>query len=206
MLLAHLVPGYFAASIYQSRDEPNWRGHAGAGLWVMALGACVAPDIDVVRNLLFRGFFGHSVLITHSIFPYVGLLLAWVLVRRRLNWPFLATTILLTAIGGLSHLALDVVSHGTPLFYPWSTELVGRPSDHVLLHGLFGYLTDPIFLLEPLLICLAIAHWTVHCSGLACRWKKVTLCCLLCGLALFSATFLMWRPELSRIAAAAASG
>lgn len=89
----------------------------------------------------------------------MGLVLIWWLMRRSGNRPYLQTMIGLIAIGALSHLLLDVVAHSTPLLYPFSMIMVGAPSEHVLNGRVWGYFTDPIFLLEPLLIAFAVGHW-----------------------------------------------
>jgi hypothetical protein len=106
----------------------------------------------------------------------------------------------LAAIGGLSHLALDVISHGTPLFYPFSRSLVGTPSARVLHGGFWGYITDPIFLLEPLILSLATAHWIVKRKPVP-RVMKLALCGLLAALIVFSGVFLLLLPTVQRIIA-----
>jgi hypothetical protein len=68
---------------------------------------------------------------------------------------------LLLGIGWGSHLVLDMVVHRTPLFYPLSDVMMGYAPARVYEGGLFYYLTDPIFLLEPLLFAVAACHWLV---------------------------------------------
>src|SRR5687767_11210605 len=117
MLAAHLAPGYCSA-IYARRACPAaWTGRQRAGLWAAALASTVAPDLDVVYNALFRGFFNHSTLWTHSLWPYLGLVAFWAGCRLLGRWPYARMLLGLAAAGGLSHLFLDVISHGTPLFY-----------------------------------------------------------------------------------------
>jgi hypothetical protein len=86
MLLAHLVPGYFAAVRSQATWYPQWSQNQRLALWVAALGSTVAPDLDVIYNFVFRGVFGHTILWTHSIFPYLGLAFVWWLLRRNGQW------------------------------------------------------------------------------------------------------------------------
>ena len=43
MLLAHLVPGYFAAALSQPRWQPRWRTEQRALLWIVALGIVAHP-------------------------------------------------------------------------------------------------------------------------------------------------------------------
>jgi hypothetical protein len=62
VLIAHLVPGYFAAVAAQRHAEPGWDGAQRAAIWIVVLAALVAPDADVVYNSLFRGFVNHSTL------------------------------------------------------------------------------------------------------------------------------------------------
>lgn len=162
MFIAHLVPGYFAAALSQPRWRSDWGPIRRAALWLFAFGGTVAPDLDVIYNLLFRGFFGHSVLWTHSVFPYLGLGFVWLLLREAWLWPYPRTAIGLVAIGGLSHVLLDALSHGTPLLYPFSRKMIGYLSPRVLEGGAGAYITDPIFLLEPLLVTAAAAHWIMQ--------------------------------------------
>lgn len=162
MLVAHLVPGYFA--VVQS--QPRWRSGWSAGqrtlLWAVALGSTIAPDLDVIYNVLFRGFINHSVLWTHSLLTHLIILLAWGVLQRIGRWPFLQTMMRLITIGGLSHLLLDVIVHGTPLLYPFSMTMFGIPPTRVVEGGFWAYLTDPIFLFEPCLLTLAATHWVKH--------------------------------------------
>jgi hypothetical protein len=158
MLLAHLVPGYFASVKTQPYWKPEWSRRQRALLWSVSLFSTFAPDLDVMYNALFRGFFNHSLLWTHSLFPYLALALCWWMLYRAKRWPYVSMLVGLSALGGMSHLALDIIAHGTPLFYPLSMSIVGAPSAHVVQGGLRGYLTDPIFLFEPLLIALAALY------------------------------------------------
>lgn len=158
MLAAHLVPGYFAAVKSQSTWKPEW-SKLRAILWVVALGSTVAPDLDVIYNALFRGFFNHSTLWTHSVFVYLGFGLLWFTLRALKRFPYLRTLVGLITVGGLSHLLLDVIAHGTPLLYPVSIVVFGVAPERVVEGGIWAYLTDPVFLLEPLLFSIALVHW-----------------------------------------------
>jgi membrane-bound metal-dependent hydrolase YbcI (DUF457 family) len=110
-------------------------------------------DFDVIMNILAgRGAY-HSVLWTHSLFVHLGMALIWWLtVITRRSW-YLQILTGLIAIGGLSHLMLDVIAHSTPLFYPFSMRMIG----FVPRSG--SYLTHPVALLEPIMIGLAVWHW-----------------------------------------------
>ena len=162
MLIAHVVPGYFAAVASQRSWDTGWSRGRWLVLWAVALGSTVAPDLDVVYNGLFRGFVNHSTLWTHSAFVYAGVALAWWLAWRsrhslRLGYP--GMLLLLLAAGGFSHLTLDAIAHRTPLLYPLSQAMIGFAPKRVVEGGLLAYVTDPIFLLEPLLIAVALVHW-----------------------------------------------
>lgn len=225
MLLAHLAPGYFAATQSQPTWKSEWSRKQRALLWLVALGSTVAPDFDVIYNLLFRGFFNHSFLWTHSLFPYLGLAFLWWLLGFRgysqnisarsasrfsllLEFgegagggvPYLRTLLGLAAVGGLSHVLLDVIAHSTPIFYPLSTVMIGAPSVRVLQGGVWGYLTDPIFLLEPLLLVLAGVHWALS-SKITPRPRALVLVVLVNGLLIFVVTFLMFLPDMQRTVA-----
>ena len=198
MLAAHLAPGYFAAVKSQSQWKPEWNREQRAVLWIVALGSTIAPDLDVVYNALFRGFFNHSTLWTHSIFVYLVICLGWWLLGRSKRWPYFHTLAGLVVAGGLSHLFLDVVSHGTPLFYPLSLHMVGAPPLRVLQGGFWGYITHPIFLAEPVLLALPVAHWIIR-RGLSPRATKLALLGLVSGVIVFSAIFLSLLPVLQSI-------
>jgi hypothetical protein len=159
MLVAHLAPGYFAAV----KSQPSWRAEWGQGrrrlLWAVALGSTVAPDLDVIYNVLLRGFFNHSILWPHSLWPHLGLGLAWWALRRAGRWPYLQTLLGLAAFGGLSHLALDVLVHGTPLLYPFSLEMFDVVATRVVQGDVWAYIRAPIFLVEPLALALVALHY-----------------------------------------------
>ncbi|MCQ3977827.1 MAG: hypothetical protein DPW09_30745 [Anaerolineae bacterium] len=217
---------YFAAVKSQSRWNQEWSEPQRILIWIVALGSTVIPDLDVIYNTLFRGFINHSVLWTHSLFPYIGIGLCWWLLYRNGRWPYLQTLIGLTAIGGLSHLVLDVIAHGTPLFYPISLMMVGAAPYRVVEGGFWAYVTDPIFLLEPLLLTLAAVHlvltgpdvknWTQFVTfwpmtkferyTRISEWKSrieiraLTVIGLIGGLILFTITFLLLLPTLQSVA------
>jgi hypothetical protein len=159
MLFAHLVPGYIAADRSQKTWPAEWSANRRLLLWAVALVSTVAPDVDVIYNARFQGFINHSWLWTHSLFLYLGIGLVWWLLRRDGRWPYGQTLVGLIAFGGMSHLALDVASHGTPLLYPLSMITVGGLSQRVVHGDLWAYVTDPIYLLEPLLFMLAALYW-----------------------------------------------
>lgn len=162
MLLAHLVPGYFAAALTEPHWDPSWDRTRRLALWGIALGATVIPDLDVVYNTFFRGFINHSTLWTHSILVYGVISMLWfaLYIFKRAYYSQLVVGFI--AIGGLSHLVLDILSHGTPLFYPASMWFVGIAPRRVIVGGFWAYITDPTFLLEPTLIALALAHFIWH--------------------------------------------
>lgn len=198
MLLAHLVPGYFSAVNTAAHQKVAWSRWQHWGLRAVALGSTVAPDSDVLYNAIFRGFFNHTWLWTHSLFPYLGIGLGWLLLWLSGRWPYLQTLVGLAALGGLSHLALDVVAHSTPIFYPLSPVMVGAPSARVLTGGVVGYLTDPIFLCEPLLIALAAVHW-VGGRGLRPGAKRAVQVGITGAALLFVVVFLYLLPVLQEI-------
>jgi hypothetical protein len=162
MLIAHLVPGYLAATASSSTWSPEWTKEQRTLLWAAALGSTVLPDVDVIYNWLWRGFFNHSTLWTHSLWIYLGLGLMWLVLRAVNRGRYVRTLIGLAALGGLSHLALDVIAHGTPLFYPVSMLVFGIAPARVVEGGIRAYLTDLIALLEPLLIGGAVLHGLRH--------------------------------------------
>jgi len=173
MLVAHIVPGYFAAAKSQSHWKPEWSRGQRALLWATALASTVVPDLDVVYNALFRGFFNHNVLWTHSLFVYLGIGLLWWVLRYVERCSYLSTLMGLVAVGGLSHLALDIIAHGTPLLYPVSMVMIGIAPARVVEGGVWAYLTDPIFLLEPSAMTLAFVHWILSLETTSSRKMDV---------------------------------
>ncbi len=195
MLVAHLVPGYFAASKSQKNWKPEWGKPRQAILWSAAIVSTFAPDLDVIYNAFFRGFINHSTLWTHSLLVHGAIGFCWWMLRRYGRLLYLQTLIGLITIGGLSHLVLDVVSHGTPLLYPLSMHMFGGPSERVLEGGFWAYISDPIFLAEPFLMAFAGAHWISH-QQFTLRTKKLALIGLTSGLVVFTTIFLFLLPKL----------
>jgi len=91
------------------------------------------------------------------------------------------------------------------LLYPLSLRMFGVASGRVLEGGFWAYLTDPIFLMEPLLVALAAAHWIAG-RRTAPRTKRLALFGLVSGLAAFTAVFLWLLPTPQRIAVAQGVG
>ncbi|HDQ73661.1 MAG TPA: metal-dependent hydrolase [Chloroflexi bacterium] len=197
MLAAHLVPGYFAASRSQSHWRPEWSKAQRRWLWTTALASTVAPDLDVIYNALFRGFFNHSTLWTHSVFVYLGFGLLWFALHALNSQPYLRTWAGLVAAGGFSHLLLDVVAHGTPLLYPVSMWIFSLAPRRVVIGGVWAYLTDPVFLIEPLLFGIAIVHWAYQ-RKLNVRHRKWILIGITSGVVLFAVVFILTLPHLQQ--------
>jgi hypothetical protein len=195
MLVAHIVPGYFAAHLSKPYLDPSWNRWQHYGLWVVAIGSTVAPDTDVIYNIAWRGFTNHSTLWTHSLFPYLILVLILYGLHWTGRWFYLQSLIGLAIVGGLSHLVLDVIAHSTPLLYPINLTMFGIPPQRVVDGGFWAYLTDPIFLIEPILIGIMVAHWILQHSPT--RYIRiVTLSILLIGLEVIVTSFLYFLPLL----------
>jgi membrane-bound metal-dependent hydrolase YbcI (DUF457 family) len=201
MLAAHLVPGYFAAVKLQTRWHPEWSRNRRAVLWGVALFSTVAPDLDVIYNGLFRGFFNHSTLWTHSVLVHGTIALCWLILNRIRRWKYLEMLAGLIAIGGCSHLLLDTIVHGVTWLYSFSMRVFVAPfAVRVLEGGVLAYITDPIFLAEPGLIILALTHW-ISQRNIAPRFKNAILLGLFGGFTVFAITFLMCVPTLQNIVA-----
>ena len=159
MLVAHLVPGYAAAVASRPHWPDEWNRAQRAGLWIAALGSTVAPDLDVIANILAgRGPY-HSILWTHALVVHLGMgLIWWLLLITGRSW-YLQILTGLIAIGGFLHLLLDVIAHSTPLFYPFSMTMIGFAPAQIVHNGLRGYITHPVALLEPVMIGGAVWHW-----------------------------------------------
>jgi len=166
MLFAHFVPGYFAAELSKPYWNPKWSTPRRVLLWGAALGSTALPDTDVVYNAFFNGFINRSTLWTHSIFVYGIFGALWFGMYITHHREFLRLICGLIALGGLSHILLDVVSHGTPFLFPVSNAFVSLAPRRVMIGGFWAYITDPIFLLEPLLIGFTLAYfiWHLHAT------------------------------------------
>src|SRR6185295_16427529 len=99
MLFAHLVPGYFSVTQSQKTWRTEWTHQQRALLWAAALASTFVPDLDVIYNALVRGFFNHSTLWTHSLFPHLAVVLCWYILRLSKRWPYLQTLVGLAALG-----------------------------------------------------------------------------------------------------------
>jgi hypothetical protein len=197
MLAAHLVPGYFVTEQSQSAWKPEWTPRQKALLWVVGLGSTIVPDLDVIYNAVFRGFINHSLLWTHSVFVYMALGFLYILpVLKR--WPYLRMVLGLITAGGLSHIALDIVGHGTPLLYPFSMIFVGVAPTRVVEGGIWAYLTGPLFLVEPFLLSLAVIHWAWKLPK-SNRFRAMVIFTTVVGLIAFVASFLILLPQLQSI-------
>jgi hypothetical protein len=198
MLIAHLVPGYFIAAKVEQNHIAEWNTAKQRLMWSVALGSTIAPDLDVVRNFLFRGFFNHSTLWTHSIFVYLGFGLLWLGCRKSRTLTYIATLMGIIAVGGLSHLVLDIVAHGTPILYPLSMMVFGIAPQRVIDGGVWAYLTDPIFLLEPLMIGIAVCHWIYRRASLSAKTRKLFSIVVVCAILVFALAFVAFLPTLQR--------
>ena len=194
MLVAHLVPGYFAG-VAATDKRTQWSDRQRILLWTVALGVTAVPDFDVIYNSFFRGFINHSTLWTHSIFVYLAVGLVWILLWFGTRWRFVTMLVGLVAFGGLSHLLLDALSHGSPMLYPLSWQLVGIAPRRVVIGGFWAYITDPIFLFEPFLLTLVVIHWTLT-HNLPINGKRLIIACTAGGLVLFCICFLVLLPDL----------
>lgn len=197
MYLAHIVPGYFAAA---TTTRQGWTPLQKAALWTVALVSTVAPDSDVIYNALFRGYVNHSVLWTHSVFVPLVLIACWGILRVFGRGRFVRMLFLLAALGWASHLVLDVIAHGTPLLYPYSRRMFGTPSPRVMYGGIREYVTDPVFLLEPVLITTAVVHWLLTFRRSS-RHRALFAAFTVASCAGFIVLFLMFLPNLQNAVA-----
>jgi hypothetical protein len=111
--------------------------------------------------------------------------------RRAGRWPYGQTLAGLAAIGGLSHLALNVFVHGTPLLYPFSMEMFDVVATRVVQGDIRAYVTAPIFLCEPLALTLVALHWTLN-HNLKPRVRAFVLTATLGSFTLFAGVFLLF--------------
>jgi hypothetical protein len=195
MVFAHVVPGYFAAAKVTRGAATDWSRNQRIAIWVVALGATVLPDLDVMYNAFFRGFINHSTFWTHSVFVYLGIGMVAAILWFGFRWKFAAVLVGLIAFEGVGHIFLDVISHGSMLFYPVSVDFLGTAPRRVIVGGFWAYITDPIFLLEPFLIAIMLLHCIVT-SHFSRNTKRVLIGATLGTLCAFVAGFLVFLPEL----------
>jgi len=200
MLFAHVVPAYFAATVSQRRWPAEWTRAQRLVIWGAAFGSVAAPDVDIVTNVLAGRYINHSynLLWTHSLFTHLGVALLWFVLWRLGRRPYLRTLIGLVAIGGLSHLLLDAIAHGTPLFNPFTLALVGFPPARIVAGGFWAYVTDPLFLLEPYLLALAGVHWLAH-NCPAPRLRRLALLAVAGVLESWTIAFVWMLPGLQQM-------
>jgi hypothetical protein len=174
MLIGHLAPVGPIAAAVERHWRPEWPCWTRKLPWAAALVGCVLPDFDVVVNVLFTGVLHHLYYLPHSIFPYLAIFVLGVMLVRWRRARLAGWVVLALGMGALSHLSLDVISHGTVLFYPLWNGLVGWTFSRLDGRILVSYLHSPNFWLEPVVI-LAAAIWWLR--RYAFTWKKVWLAC-----------------------------
>lgn len=160
MYFAHLTPGYFAARAIISQGQ--WTPVQRTLLWSGAMISTFAPDLDVIYNAAVHGVAQHLFLWTHSLVLHGSLALIWLCLWVSGFPRFMTTLIGLSAIGGLSHLLLDMIVHNTPVLYPFSQTMYGLAPDMVAQGGIYEYVTHPIFWLEPLLLGVMLIAMSLH--------------------------------------------
>ena len=75
-----------------------------------------------------------------------------------------------------------------------SGSLFGSSAFRELEKGLWPYLKDPVFLLEPFLLGSVVAYWLVHSYDLTPRMKRLTLVALASGVVVSSVAFRLALP------------
>lgn len=174
MLIGHLAPVGPIAVAVERRWCAEWPRWTRKLPWAAALAGCTLPDLDVVANVSFNGVLHHLYYFPHSIFSYLPVLTLGILLVRWRCMRLAGWTVLAFGIGALSHLLLDVVSHGTVLFYPLWNGLVGwtfPPTDERIL---VSYLHSPNFWLEPAVILAAAIWWLKRYTF---TWKRMWRAC-----------------------------
>jgi len=83
------------------------------------------------------------------------------------------------------------------MLYPVSMMIFGIAPQRVIEGGVWAYLTDPIFLLEPLLFSVAILHWINHQDRVP-HLKKIVYFVTVSTLLVFVTVFLLLLPVLQR--------
>ena len=159
MLVGHLAPiGPIAAATVR-RWDPKWPYWTRLLPWVGAATGCVFPDLDIISNVLLHGLWLHLYYLSHSMLPYLPLLLLGLMLLRFSCTRAAGLTVMAFLAGVMSHLLLDAVSHGTVLFYPLWNGMVGWTFPRTGSHVLRSYLQSPNFWLEPGVLLAAAIGW-----------------------------------------------
>lgn len=160
MMLGHLTPFGLIAAAAERHWQPAWPRWTRALPWTAALAGCIFPDLDIVANILLNGVAMHLYCLPHSVLPYLPLLALGCLLAHRQRTRLAGLTVLIFGLSVLSHLLLDVVSHGTMLFYPLWNGVVGwtyppRAGESMMM----AYFRAPNFLLELGVLAAAGGWW-----------------------------------------------
>lgn len=136
MILAHGPLGYLLAyAVRQRWPYPRWY------YWFGASGG-IFPDIDLFYYYLVDSSVSHHQLLTHSILPYIILLvIAWGIKPVRLP-------VMLFALGCISHVLADTLTGYVAIVSPLSDVMIGLPS--------WGYSFVANSTLEFIMIVLAL--------------------------------------------------
>ena len=173
MMLGHLAPFGPIAAAAERRWQPEWPCWTRTLPWAAALASCVFPDLDIITNILFNGAWQHLYYLPHSVLPYLPVLVLGCLLTHWRRTRLAGLTVLAFGMSVLSHLLLDVVSHGTVLFYPLWSGVVGwtfpsRAGESVMM----AYSHSPNVLLELGVLVTAGAWWLKRYARV---WRKARL-------------------------------
>lgn len=149
MLIAHGPLSYLIA--YSTRRywqaASRTRRHRTV-LYAVAAVAGMFPDIDLLYYYFIDATQSHRQLLTHSLLPYVILLLVGLICYYFGRKPFWSIVIVYAGIGGLSHLLTDSIIGFTILLSPFFDLPVGLPS--------WNWWQQSLFMRQPLIILLGL--------------------------------------------------
>ena len=159
MFIAHLPAGYMMARLLARRAR--LRGRAGVRfLWAGAIGA-IAPDFDLAYFYLFDGRqHNHHSYVTHYPVIWIAAMLVcacWWRADRARPWAALAGVF---ALGGFTHMVLDIVVGDIAWLAPFSDEYFALSHVETMFKPWWlNFILHWSFALELLLVALAVYVW-----------------------------------------------
>lgn len=129
MLLAHGPLGYLIAHSTKRYWGATQRSKKQRTiLYVTAFVAGILPDIDLLYFYFVDAMQSHRQLPTHSLLPYLTILIIGVTCYYLFRKPFWSIVLIFSGVGAISHLMADSIIGFTILLSPFSDQLFGLPN------------------------------------------------------------------------------
>lgn len=153
MIFAHAFLGLILASLFEKLlplSTNYLRSYQKMVIWSAFVIGAVFPDFDFLYLFFIDNSVSHRLFVTHSILPYVALLLLGITYIRSFKKDILYENALIAfTIGVISHLlsdsVLDKVYFINPLTYQY---ILFQPFELNKDLGFAGYITSPYMIME----------------------------------------------------------